>query len=43
MQISGTYGIKPELPARAGTEALGGVIEVGADVKHLKEGCSGVR
>ncbi|AOE99358.1 alcohol dehydrogenase [Serratia marcescens] len=38
MQISGTYGIKPELPARAGTEALGRVIEVGADVKHLKVG-----
>ncbi|MDN7876033.1 zinc-binding dehydrogenase [Burkholderia aenigmatica] len=38
MQISGTYGIKPELPARAGTEAVGRVLAVGEGVTHLQVG-----
>lgn len=38
MQISGTYGTKPTLPARAGSEALGRVLEVGEGVKDLQIG-----
>lgn len=38
MQIAGTYGIKPEVPARAGSEALGRVLEVGEGVKDLRKG-----
>ena len=36
--IRGTYGFKPELPARAGTEAVGVVDAVGADVTNLTVG-----
>jgi len=36
--IRGTYGFKPELPARAGTEAVGVVDAIGADVTHLTVG-----
>ena len=36
--IRGTYGFKPELPARAGTEAVGIVDAVGADVTNLTVG-----
>ncbi|XP_003738443.1 enoyl-[acyl-carrier-protein] reductase, mitochondrial [Galendromus occidentalis] len=36
--IQGTYGIKPSLPARAGLEGVGEVIETGSSVKKLKTG-----
>lgn len=36
--IRGTYGFKPELPARAGTEAVGIVDAVGPDVTNLTVG-----
>ena len=36
--IRGTYGFKPELPARAGTEAVGIVDAVSADVTNLTVG-----
>ena len=36
--IRGTYGFKPELPARAGTEAVGVVDALGADVTNLAVG-----
>jgi len=36
--IRGTYGFKPELPARAGTEAVGVVDALGADVTTLSVG-----
>ena len=36
--IRGTYGYKPELPARAGTEAVGIVDALGADVTNLSVG-----
>ncbi|GAB2449552.1 NADPH:quinone reductase-like Zn-dependent oxidoreductase [Conyzicola lurida] len=36
--VRGTYGFKPELPARAGTEAVGVVDALGADVTHLEVG-----
>ncbi|WP_411700599.1 zinc-binding dehydrogenase [Conyzicola sp.] len=36
--IRGTYGFKPEMPARAGTEAVGVVDAIGADVTHLTVG-----
>jgi len=36
--IRGTYGFKPELPARAGTEAVGIVDALGADVTNLAVG-----
>ena len=38
LTVSGDYGFKPELPARAGTEATGTVIEVGEGVTHLAVG-----
>lgn len=38
MQISGTYGIKPELPARAGTEAVARILALGEGVSHLHIG-----
>ncbi|PPF47238.1 NADPH:quinone oxidoreductase [Pseudoclavibacter sp. AY1F1] len=36
--VRGTYGFKPELPARAGTEAVGVVDALGADVEGLSVG-----
>jgi NADPH2:quinone reductase len=36
--IRGTYGFKPELPARAGTEAVGVVDALGDGVSHLQLG-----
>jgi len=36
--IEGTYGVKPELPAVAGLEGVGEVVEVGASVTQLKAG-----
>ena len=36
--VRGTYGYKPALPARAGTEAVGVVEEVGAGVDSLRVG-----
>jgi len=36
--IRGTYGFKPELPARAGTEAVGVVDALGEGVTHLTVG-----
>ena len=36
--VRGTYGFKPELPARAGTEAVGIVDALGADVEGLAVG-----
>ncbi|WP_062516803.1 zinc-binding dehydrogenase [Demequina gelatinilytica] len=36
--VAGTYGFKPELPARAGTEAVGIVEAVGEGVEHLQPG-----
>ncbi|MEO5805945.1 zinc-binding dehydrogenase [Devosia sp.] len=36
--IAGTYGIKPELPAVPGTEAVGVVDALGEGVTHLKVG-----
>lgn len=36
--VRGTYGVKPQLPAQAGTEALGVVEELGAGVDALQIG-----
>lgn len=36
--VRGTYGFKPELPARAGTEAVGVVEALGEGVTHLQVG-----
>ncbi|MBB2956713.1 zinc-binding dehydrogenase [Pseudoclavibacter helvolus] len=36
--VRGTYGFKPELPARAGTEAVGVVDALGPDVEGLEVG-----
>ncbi|WP_062378835.1 zinc-binding dehydrogenase [Demequina pelophila] len=36
--VRGTYGVKPELPARAGTEAVGVVDALGEGVTHLEVG-----
>jgi len=36
--VRGSYGFKPELPARAGTEAVGVVEALGAGVDHLTVG-----
>jgi NADPH2:quinone reductase len=36
--IRGTYGFKPELPARTGTEAVGVVDAIGEGVSHLAVG-----
>lgn len=36
--VRGTYGFKPELPARAGTEAVGVIDAIGAGVEHLAVG-----
>ncbi len=36
--IRGTYGFKPELPARAGTEAVGVIEELGEGVENLTVG-----
>lgn len=36
--VRGTYGFKPDLPARSGTEALGVVEALGAGVTHLEIG-----
>ncbi|MBA8816768.1 NADPH:quinone reductase-like Zn-dependent oxidoreductase [Microbacterium halimionae] len=36
--IRGTYGFKPELPARAGTEAVGVIDALGEGVEHLTVG-----
>ncbi|MGN5733300.1 MULTISPECIES: zinc-binding dehydrogenase [Arthrobacter] len=36
--IRGTYGFKPELPARAGSEAVGVIDSIGAGVTELKVG-----
>ena len=38
LQISGHYGITPPLPFVPGSEGIGEVTEVGADVSHLKVG-----
>lgn len=38
VMIAGNYGYRPPLPAIVGTEGVGCVVAVGADVKHLKEG-----
>ncbi|MHA7984791.1 zinc-binding dehydrogenase [Rathayibacter sp. CAU 1779] len=36
--IKGTYGYKPELPARAGTEAVGIVDAIGSEIQGLEVG-----
>lgn len=36
--VRGTYGFKPDLPARSGTEALGIVDAIGEGVEHLSIG-----
>ncbi|PPL15880.1 alcohol dehydrogenase catalytic domain-containing protein, partial [Microterricola pindariensis] len=36
--VRGTYGFKPELPAQAGTEAVGVVDMLGDGVNHLTLG-----
>lgn len=36
--IQGTYGIKPSLPAKAGLEGVGEVVEVGPQVKNVEVG-----
>ncbi|XP_037281953.1 enoyl-[acyl-carrier-protein] reductase, mitochondrial [Rhipicephalus microplus] len=36
--IQGTYGIKPSLPAKAGLEGVGEVVEAGPHVKNLEVG-----
>jgi NADPH:quinone reductase-like Zn-dependent oxidoreductase len=36
--VRGSYGFKPEMPARAGTEAIGVVAEVGEGVEGLEVG-----
>ena len=36
--VRGTYGFKPELPARAGTEAVGVIDALGQGVDHLQIG-----
>lgn len=36
LQISGNYGKPPKLPSTPGSEAVGRVIEVSSDVKHLQ-------
>ncbi|WP_353827675.1 zinc-binding dehydrogenase [Agromyces sp. SYSU T0242] len=38
LTVSGDYGFTPELPARAGTEAVGIVDAVGADVANVEVG-----
>lgn len=38
LTVAGVYGFKPELPARAGTEAVGVVEAVGDGVDHLAPG-----
>ena len=38
LMIAGGYGYRPPLPVIVGTEGVGRVVEVGAGVKHLKEG-----
>jgi trans-2-enoyl-CoA reductase len=38
LQIAGLYGVKPELPARPGSEGIAQVLEVANDVSHLKVG-----
>lgn len=38
MTIAGVYGIKPQLPAIGGSEALGVVEELGPGVEHLRVG-----
>ena len=38
LMIAGGYGYRPRLPAVMGTEGVGRIVAVGADVKHLKEG-----
>ncbi|MEO9468727.1 zinc-dependent alcohol dehydrogenase family protein [Parasphingorhabdus sp.] len=38
LQISGEYGIAPELPANPGGEGVGRVVEVAPDVAHLAIG-----
>lgn len=35
---TGTYAIKPKLPAVGGNEGFGQVIKVGKEVKDVKEG-----
>jgi len=36
--VRGTYGFKPELPARAGTEAVGVVDAIGAEIEGIEVG-----
>ncbi|MHA7273055.1 zinc-binding dehydrogenase [Arthrobacter sp. Bz4] len=36
--VRGTYGFKPELPAQAGSEAVGVIDALGDDVEHLSVG-----
>jgi len=36
LQISGHYGVGPQLPSTPGSEGVGRVIETAADVSHLK-------
>lgn len=38
LQIAGQYGTTPDLPATPGSEGIGRVTEVAADVAHLKVG-----
>ena len=38
LMIAGGYGYRPPLPVIVGTLGVGRVVEVGAGVKHLKEG-----
>jgi len=38
LQISGNYGVSPSLPAIPGSEGVGRVIEISAQVTHLQKG-----
>jgi len=38
LQISGEYGVAPELPAHPGSEGIGKVVETAADVKQIQPG-----
>ncbi len=40
MQIAGTYGVKPPLPATPGSEGVGRVVEVGDGVTQLSVGAT---
>jgi trans-2-enoyl-CoA reductase len=38
LQIAGQYGVAPELPGHPGSEGIGRIVEVAADVNQLKVG-----